>query len=297
MLDLMNPIGMFKDGKRLQEYSSKNYLPMSGKLIPEFDRRRNIKDMFTRKPSMVTSKSSFADEPSQWPSTAGLVEEGTSAEVPAMMEPVPPPSAVPVAASPPVKSAPVKRQKSVTNAPAAKRPKSGLATPLNGTGKGQQSLKGFFKPKSTPSAGLDGTEENAQGISIGSGPVAVISQGNGTLLEKSIGLDEEAVLDEPEQSLGEVVSPTRSKASEDLVDPIVSKESWGKLFTKPIAPKCEHEEPCKTMLTKKKGANCGRSFWMCARPLGPSGQKERGTQWRCSTFIWCSDWNGSTGGG
>lgn len=74
-------------------------------------------------------------------------------------------------------------------------------------------------------------------------------------------------------------------------DPIVSKESWQSLFRKPAAPLCDaHQEPCKSMLTRKKGENQGRSFWMCARPLGPSGQKEKATQWRCGTFVWSSDW-------
>jgi AP endonuclease-2 len=49
------------------------------------------------------------------------------------------------------------------------------------------------------------------------------------------------------------------------------------------------------MQTKKKGSNQGRSFWMCARPLGPSGQKEKGTEWRCGTFIWSSDWQNGKG--
>jgi len=80
---------------------------------------------------------------------------------------------------------------------------------------------------------------------------------------------------------------------ETVHDPIVSKESWDTLFRKKAAPLCEsHKEPCKSMVTKKKGENQGRSFWMCARPLGPSGQKEKGTEWRCGTFVWCSDWRG-----
>jgi len=37
-------------------------------------------------------------------------------------------------------------------------------------------------------------------------------------------------------------------------------------------------------------SHLGRSFYVCARPLGPSGDKERGTEWRCGTFIWSSDW-------
>lgn len=78
-------------------------------------------------------------------------------------------------------------------------------------------------------------------------------------------------------------------------DPVESKESWSKLFTKPAAPRCEgHDEPCISLLTKKSGINCGRSFWICPRPLGPTGSKEKNTQWRCHTFIWCSDWNSNT---
>ncbi|KAB8356483.1 hypothetical protein FH972_024066 [Carpinus fangiana] len=46
-------------------------------------------------------------------------------------------------------------------------------------------------------------------------------------------------------------------------DPIVSKESWSTLFTKPKLPLCEsHHEPCKRMQTKKPGFNCGREFYI-----------------------------------
>lgn len=87
--------------------------------------------------------------------------------------------------------------------------------------------------------------------------------------------------------------PSAFSSAKTVHDPIVSKESWTTLFRKPAAPLCEgHGEPCKSMLTRKKGENQGRSFWMCARPLGPSGAKETGTQWRCKTFIWSSDWKG-----
>jgi AP endonuclease-2 len=81
---------------------------------------------------------------------------------------------------------------------------------------------------------------------------------------------------------------------EDVIDPIVAKETWSKLLSKRVVPRCEHNEPCVSYLTKKPGINCGRSFYMCPRPLGPSGQKEKGTQWRCGTFIWSSDWTGDS---
>jgi AP endonuclease-2 len=72
-----------------------------------------------------------------------------------------------------------------------------------------------------------------------------------------------------------------------------SKESWTKLFSRKPTPRCEHGEPCISRTTKKPGMNCGRQFWICPRPVGPTGQKETGTQWRCPTFIWSSDWKGS----
>jgi GRF zinc finger len=64
---------------------------------------------------------------------------------------------------------------------------------------------------------------------------------------------------------------------------------WARLFdaSKSRVPLCEHGEPCRLLFSKKAGVNYGRSFYMCARPLGPSGDKERGTQWRCRTFLWC----------
>ncbi len=58
MRDLLNPPGMFQDGVRVHQWTAKHLLPMSGKLITEFDRRRNIRDMFSRKPSLPIAESS-----------------------------------------------------------------------------------------------------------------------------------------------------------------------------------------------------------------------------------------------
>jgi AP endonuclease-2 len=46
VIDKMNPEGMFVNGEQLEEWSTKRLLPTSAKLIPEFDRRRSIRDMF-----------------------------------------------------------------------------------------------------------------------------------------------------------------------------------------------------------------------------------------------------------
>jgi AP endonuclease 2 len=45
---------------------------------------------------------------------------------------------------------------------------------------------------------------------------------------------------------------------------------------------------------KLTGYHIGRSFYICPRPLGPSGEKEKNSEWRCGTFIWSSDWNSSS---
>lgn len=282
LLDLINPAGMFRDGKRLQPWTTKNLLPTSGKLIPEFDRRRNIRDMFSKKPSIPVTTSSLETSSNEnaidEPSPPGLSSQPA----------VPYHDSADLAPSSPVGGS------GRTNGVAAKR---GHEAPLSmakrvkaatqtsnssETSKGQKSLKGFFAPKSilrpeSQSDGADDRDDSQEAVSTREALYAPIS---GPVLASSLN-------DAP-------MSPTKSQDADNdkFVDPIASKDSWGKLFVKPAAPKCEHAEPCKTMLTKKSGVNCGRSFWMCARPLGPSGNKEKGTQWRCSTFIWASDWNG-----
>lgn len=263
ILDVVNPAGMFENGERKIEWSTKNLLPMSGKLIPEFDRRRNIKDMFSRKPTLPPSgfvvkadtepSKPFATSPSPSKSI-GTDLQGSQTE--------PTPSQSPQSTASSFRSNGLKRSFSSTNgAPPSKKSKA----EANGPIKGQQSLKGFFIKPPKKDEGMR---------SIPSSP------------EKE---------DTSEIATSEIVpepSPARSERPfEDEAATFETKKSWGKLFARPVAPKCEHDEPCKTMLTKKPGVNCGRSFWMCNRPLGPSGNKERGTQWRCGTFIWASDWD------
>ena len=140
---------------------------------------------------------------------------------------------------------------------AANETRSTLASPArNATAKDSATDKSLLKQGVTPPTSFDGTSSST--------PKPLIHVRTSTALEE---------------------------------DPVAAHEQqrqeWSRLFSKPIAPLCEsHSEPCKAMLARKPGVNCGRSFWMCARPLGPSGAKERGTQWRCPTFVWCSEWNG-----
>ncbi|KAL8889930.1 MAG: hypothetical protein Q9215_002855 [Flavoplaca cf. flavocitrina] len=319
-LDMINPPGMFLGGLRQREYSTKDMLPMSGKLIPEFDGRRNIKDMFTRKPALAKSQSTTTP----LEGTEGRQDPGVEHGVDLNIEQIPsadPRTAAPANGQTTTKDAvpPVAGKKrssvaTVTNRP-LKRSKSGAsaqAAPVNG--KGQQSLKGFFiKPAAaaqvdtafpSPTRNVDVQRDDGFTPVLGSA-IEFCPSYTGSPSQKSDRKPSDST--SPTSPLAThgpgsartpsaLASPSKqgtdSEESDKVHDPIQSKESWGKLFTKPAAPRCEgHEEPCKTMLTKKSGMNCGRSFWMCARPLGPSGEKEKNTQWRCPTFIWCSDWN------
>jgi AP endonuclease 2 len=258
ILDIVNPPGMFVDGVRQREWAQMDLLPTSGKIIQEFDRRQNIRDMFTRTPSMPKTKA--ATETSSKPDASQTAKPSTS--IPSHPLPVlngngkRPANADP-AASP------------------LKKTKSSSQTATSSGAKGQQSLKGFFVAKAAPALTASGKETSI--------PPSITSPDP----------DPTALLDGASDA--STASPTKSDAPIDVeaaeAASFATKQSWGKLFSRPVAPKCEHEEPCKIMLTKKPGANCGRSFWMCNRPLGPTGRQERGTAWRCSTFIWASDWD------
>lgn len=276
ILDIVNPPGMFVDGLRKQEWTTKHLLPMSGKLIPEFDRRRNIRDMFTRTPSMP--KTTTNDEASSTQQSTTSTTSSLPQLSPQRSRPEPP--------------NPINGKRSAKAdlpPPPTKKSKSASQSNGNGLSKGQKSLKGFFTTKTPPAP-----EKSETGS----------PEKNSTLHES----EDESVSSIMQSADGAVdpplplPSPSRTDTSINEADveaaeaaTFASKQSWGKLFAKPVAPKCEHDEPCKTMQTKKAGANRGRSFWMCNRPLGPSGQKERGTQWRCGTFIWCSDWDAHAG--
>lgn len=318
--DVTNPPGMFSRGVRQREYSSNNDpLPMSGKLIPEFVGRRNIRDMFARKPSLQPSQSSVAAN-----KIANDIEPEPTTEVNAIREYLPQKPDLARAlstgrpANPTGSPATAGKKRSVTDAPmsrTSKRSKSGsVPTASSAVSKGQQSLEGFFKSKAAglqnPASmmeELEASEAANGGRSLSSSfqpaaegfDAAVETQGETLSVPNSVNrTPSEVSIQRYTKGMGSARnSPSNVRQStivnhDSVHDPVETKETWSRLFTKPAAPRCEgHEEPCITLLTKKPGMNLGRSFWMCPRPLGPSGAKEKNTQWRCQTFIWCSDWN------
>ncbi|KAK3331092.1 Endonuclease/exonuclease/phosphatase [Apodospora peruviana] len=304
--DLMNPEDMFKDGQRQREWTTKDLLPMSAKLIPEFDRRQSIRDMFFKRTNSITQSSSApsnansqdgASPAEAIPSTANtdnLIRE-SSFSASQVFDAVP--TAVSSSATPPRQNSVIPKRQAGPSASAA-RPqkkskvslsKENSAKAGSGSGgSGQRSLMGFFKPQ-TPieETSLRKTANSPKNDPAPTKPYVtsseVIDKGKPSPQE-----DDQIEGWPAESSKNSVDTPP----SEKVFDPVQNKESWGKLLGKRILPKCEHGDECQVMVTKKAGINCGRSFYVCARPLGPSGDKEVGTEFRCRTFIWSSDWSG-----
>lgn len=281
LLDMMSPPGTFVESERKQEWKIASTPAFSAKRMPEFDKRRSIKSMFAA-PVLKKSQSSqqsTKDAPDDPISTTN-VESSKDVNGSGQIRPA---------------AAESKRKASMTQESPLKKQKSETKTTTSkgqGASKGQQSLRGFFQAKSQPATiAVDkdpATGEDAGGEADVSRMIGEVGrQWNSTATPTST---QQTEIGSP--------TPSPSKFASQLASAEQTQRSWGALFSKPAAPLCEsHQEPCKPMQTKKKGSNQGRSFWMCARPLGPSGDKERGTQWRCPTFIWCSDWQPKKEGG
>jgi AP endonuclease-2 len=280
----MNPPGTFQDGKRLKEIGSKDIPALSAKLLPEFDKRRNIKDMFKRQTSTPTSQdfagaASFSQaSPSQsTQDTNDIPNDNESAKIEQ-----PQPRIInsnPLSPLKPSSSAKRKIQTSPrTNANKRNKPQALVSTP-SARQSGQQSLKGFFLPKQIqstikqpPSPTADFIDSDiAQAISNSN---LGIEKQDARDVNDSSQIAPPSTLQSPrDPSLVPTLADGEGDAdldtaqdSADVFDPIVSKESWSKLFTKPQVPRCEdHDEPCISYETKKKGYNCGRRFWTCPR--------------------------------
>ncbi|KIW07887.1 hypothetical protein, variant [Verruconis gallopava] len=298
--DMINPPGVFKEGERLKDIPEKPTLAFSARLLPEFDvsQRQSIKDMFTRQPSISQKLNTTSSSNS--PDASASKSTGSSMQV--MM------NSSSTAQS--LQKADLMKRKtsdSDSGGGKTKRFKSIASTTPAHLGKGQGTLRSFFTPKASfqPSTSA-ASAASAAVIDSSSDHVSSIADAR----MKQLTSDKTAAA-----KVSEEAPPTRIDASKDARDSDIaiqvaddtqlsdivekrakSSEQWGMLMRKPSIPLCEgHEEPCKSLQTKKKGVNCGRMFYICARPLGPSGEKEKNTQWRCGTFIWASDWQGGAG--
>ena len=264
----MNPPGFFENGKRVREYSSKNLLPLSGKLIPDFANRQTIREMFVRRPRASQSADTERVQ------TPTKVEDSPNSKAP-------------------------KRQKRIGNAsqPPSKRAKQEIGRMSSSAG--QSTIQRYFSAKSNcdikTTVGIAGdlppcrTPPNFPGTES---PSLFCTDISAEHMAPTDGTGNPSKVEAESTRAG--ICPIQP-ADDDTngKDKPLNKGSWSRLFQKKTPPKCEgHDELCISLVTKKAGINQGRSFWICPRPLGPSGNKEVGTEWRCPTFIWCSDRNG-----
>lgn len=268
LADLMNPRGMFEDGKRVREWSQKDVLPLSAKLIPEFDRRQSIRDMFFKKPT--------ANAPAQSPlglETCSGTEEHPasqriSSSLPCSSDPKKSITTSSDELSVTIRDAPVRSPQKLSqlkrsskstdgSSRSAKRAKPGAD--LNGkkakTNTGQRTLQGFFRPvmSSSGSPEKKGKEAQHQDASAPSGP--------STQLVTSKAEPEVDPPQEPSKTPPPKDGRQLGESPDRVFDPIEAKESWSKLLGKRLLPRCDHDEPCISLVTKKPGVNCGKFLW------------------------------------
>ncbi|EOO01346.1 putative dna-(apurinic or apyrimidinic site) lyase 2 protein [Phaeoacremonium minimum UCRPA7] len=155
-LDVMNPPGMFEEGQRKKEWTTKDLLPLSAKLIPEFDRRRSIRDMFSKKGGASKPKDQSAAAGSKkipeqdlappTPLPLTTTPEAVLDEDPAVGDD---PFAIPQHPSRAIPITTPKRQASTVSDRPQKKQKPSLVKQgsKSTSGKAQSSLTGFFKPK------------------------------------------------------------------------------------------------------------------------------------------------------
>lgn len=118
--EIVNPPGVFKAQQRLRSLELNDHPALSAKLMPEFDKRRSIKDMFSRKP--ITPTQDPASQKSNAPDKAGESTQSTE----------------------PISNAnvPGKRVRTpLADPPKSKRVKLSATTE---TGRGQATLNSFF---------------------------------------------------------------------------------------------------------------------------------------------------------
>jgi AP endonuclease 2 len=231
-LDMMNPKGMFEDGRRVREWSAKDLLPSSAKLIPEFDRRRSIKEMFMKKtvptpgpdtPTPTAMRTGETIAETEHPTMTGESQRAVSRKSTGTA-----PQGPKAPAEPPKRPAP-----SPKSSKAQKKPKTARAA-----GPGQVSLKAFFQAKPSASAASSSSTENPE---IPASESRVLTTWN-----------------DADNNGGNTPQRTVADSESDTVfDPIANKDSWSKLMKKRSPPRCEHDEPCITLTTKKAGVNNG----------------------------------------
>lgn len=266
ILDIVNPPGLFIGGNR----QSSQVVPqqnLSIRMSAEYAGRQNIRDMFLKASarSLTPSSTHTIRNGSQNSDSSTNTQDTTVTDNPTEADDLKnsssPATVTYDSTSKPGSLSTTSRARvslQILEPPAKRQKKApSIKKPLDSTRRkpppcGQQSLTAFLKkPLSSPEKPYS--------------PPA----------EHSFDNQQDSIPSIPNESLqedNEVLSQTRDaivyheEGSFPSVDPIVSKEKWSQLFTKPMVPRCEaHKEPCIQRITRKPGANAGRAFWMCSR--------------------------------
>ncbi|KEQ66557.1 APN2 DNA lyase apurinic/apyrimidinic [Aureobasidium melanogenum CBS 110374] len=286
LIDMMNPPGVFNNGVRQKEWNIKELPSFSARLMPEFYQRRSIKDMF-KKPTAPAAPTTTASSSSGQTGSASTSKSIQSTNANSALDETAGASSTNVVISPSPERKRKASETSTTQSSKKQKP-TPSSTSKTAPAKGQKSLKGFFQAKPKPEEQSNGSNED-----VPAARETTVSKYAQETVGDTTASEAAYASSTPPSISTKDFTPSIDVRGSLVASDTPAKSSWQTLFRKPAAPLCEsHEEPCKSMQTKKKGENQGRSFWMCARPLGPSGNKEKGTQWRCPTFIWCSDFKG-----
>ncbi|XP_075041041.1 DNA-(apurinic or apyrimidinic site) endonuclease 2 isoform X2 [Mixophyes fleayi] len=126
-----------------------------------------------------------------------------------------------------------------------------------GTKSGQGSLLGFFKPAVHKATSTQGQNDSANPVCEMEN-VKEVAQRDGAFMVTSVS----------------------QKGNQQ-------QAAFWKTLLKgpPPPPSCKgHGEPCVLRTVKKAGPNCGRQFYVCARPEGHSSNPQA----RCNFFLWVS---------
>ena len=282
----------------MRELSNTDLPPLSGRLLPEFDKRRSIKDMFARTTSHSEEKRSRASHEE----IHATQEQDISKAHDACATEAEPNSRAPAKTPPSHSPLNAAEKRRVTISPAVKPPKrpklKATASKQQSSSKGQQSLKGFF----TSTADRPGSPEppepsQAAGDGL-PGESAVQCRAQLTAYRETAQPDVSHTTETREAA----PCPSQDTACAELaaaadadqpVDLDTAREEWTRLFSRKPPPRCEsHTEPCISLTTKKPGVNCGRRFWICPRWAFACS---RGAHTKLHTWICLASATGTNG--
>ncbi|EDR06754.1 uncharacterized protein LACBIDRAFT_299606 [Laccaria bicolor S238N-H82] len=151
----------------------------------------------------------------------------------------------------------------------------------------QQSIASFFaKPMRKPKDSLPPASSSIK------------AKGKQRAPEGDVDLEEDYQFALQLSQLNEPLVPSKSQSKNSKSHGGKGTAEWTNLLAPIQPPKCiVHGELAKELTVTKQGANKGKRFFICARPVGPGYDKGRGERlrehvdphWKCDFFKWSSE--------